>query len=385
MKIGLLGQDEALCQRLRQLVGVEDVRSFDVADLTEELQDFELVLISDRYVAAYELEQVKTKFKASTTLIYLLSYSIHAGTATEAQIVAGRLGITIIPPKRTPDQIAKEIERYALDSNTPESGGNVIVFMGTLSQAGVTATVLSLADELGKVTSAKVGVISLNAFTPGDAFLSYSGSYLDDLYAQIKETKLLTPGELASHMQVTPTFSYLAGNADFLKRYRYSSDAAEHIIACARKQFDIVLLDAGANPDNNLCLQALLQADLRILVSTQQPAAINMWRKMNALLRMVGNGEQMPFMLLLNRFRNLYGDAKRFEQLMELPLLGTLPDLEEEGQLCEAEKRLLSTTENGRYTSQIREIGKLLQSRYKWAAQHEGATKKRGWKGLLSR
>ncbi|GMK47496.1 hypothetical protein PghCCS26_46260 [Paenibacillus glycanilyticus] len=384
MKIGFLGQDEVLCQRLRQLAGVEDVRSFDLADLTEELSDFEVILISDRYIAAYELEQVKAKFQVSTTLLYLLSYSIHAGAATEAKIVADRLGITIIPPKRTPDQIAKEIERYTLDSFAPESGGNVIAFMGTLSQSGVTATVLSLADELGKMTSAKVGVISLNAFTPGDSFLSYSGSYLDDLYAQIKETKLLTPGELAGHMQVTPTFSYLAGNGDLLKRYRYSSDAAEHIIACARKQFDIVLLDAGANPDNNLCLQALLQADLRILVSTQQPAAVSMWRKMNTLLRMVGNGETMPFMLVLNRFRSLYGDAKRFEQVMELPLLGILPDLEEEGQYCEVEKRLLTTTENGRYTSQIREIGKQLQSLYKWAAQNEDATKKRGWR-LFSR
>lgn len=382
MKIGFIGQDEELCQQLRQYGQIEAIIQLDKeqADQTSVLTDCSVVLLSDRQIDLFELDGLTARFPDRAKLVYLMSYRNSLESTKEAELVCKRLGIGFIPPKRTAEQIAIELlKRFDSGFSTPEKGGQIITFYGAIAQAGLTATVLSFAQELSQTVEAKIGVLSLNAYTPGDHFAPYKTSYLNDLYTQIKDTKVLTSAELANQMQPVEDFHYLAGNTDLTKRYRFSSESAQHLISCARQQFDIVLIDAGANSDNNLCIQSLLHADMRVVVTTQQPSALDMWHRASDLMKRISGFEKgLPFMLLLNKYNKLLGDMKAFEQQMAVPLLGWLPDLKEEALLCEAERRLLTTIDDAKYRDQLREMGLLLHERFEWPLQQGEADRKRG-------
>ncbi|MGG4145698.1 AAA family ATPase [Paenibacillus algorifonticola] len=382
-KIACIGLDAALIDRLKQLP-VEDVTNLTKEQLVSGTGAVSatLVVISDRFVKPFELESLIDRFPDSK-IAYLISYSANIAAAEEASLICRKLGILDLPPKHTVEQIAQKLHSSFLGGYIAPDvyQGKVIAFLGTLGQVGVTTTVLGLAEQLAGTTTAKIGVLSFNAFTPGDQYVAYKGSLLNQLHTQIH---VLTPEELESHMHAFPKFHYLAGNADLTKRYRYSADAIEHLIAAARSRFDIVMIDAGCNPDNNLCLQALMQADMRVVVTTQQPAALHMWQQFSPVLQLVNGGEKMSFMMILNRYHATRGDARLIEKKMEVASLGVLPDLGEQGHLCEAEHRLLTTTDNKQYLEGIRAISELLQARYKLPQLAEGG-RKGWWQALLGK
>ncbi|WP_138753546.1 AAA family ATPase [Paenibacillus sinopodophylli] len=377
MNIGFIGNDQELSQQLRQIPQVDAVFSLQETaqmDLIKEtFKSTDLVLLSDRLVQPHELEGI-AEILQDKKLLYLMSNKADAAVTEETALVCKRLRIEVNRPKRTVNQIVDYIQqRYMGVTQAAKTGGQVIALVGSQSQSGVTASTFSLAEAIGKRMDRKVAVIGLNAFSPGDSFLTYAGSYLNDLYTQIKDGGILTPIELVAHMNQAKHFSYLAGNADPTKRYRYTSESVAHVIACAREAFDVVLLDAGSNPDNNLCLQALLHADLRILVTTQQPAALLNWQRSKPILQMVTQ-DHMSFMLLINKWSKQWGDTKEIGRSLELPMIGWLPDLKDDGLLCEMERRLLTTVEHPKYMDQLQRMADLLQSRFGWPVRNE-ATK----------
>jgi MinD-like ATPase involved in chromosome partitioning or flagellar assembly len=381
MNIGFIGNDQELCRLLRQASQTEGVFSTqetnDMQLILDTLKTCKLILISDRLVQPHELESLKELFLGKAELVYLISYKADTPVIEETKLVCMRHGIGICHPKRTVEQLVEFIQQQYLGGGAPVSkqGGQVIALVGTRGQTGLTATTFSLADEIGRRMGRKVAVIGLDAFSPGDTFITYAGSYLNDLYTQIKDGGILTPAELVTHMQQAKNFAFLAGNTDITKRYRYSSESVAHVIACAREIFDVVLLDAGSNPDNNLCLQALLHADMRVVVTTQQPAALTNWHRYIPLFRMVSS-ESMSFMLLINKWSKQWGDTKEIERSMAVPLLGWLPDLKDDGMLCEMERRLLTTVDHSKYAEQLKQMVDLLQSRFKWPAQEETPARK---------
>lgn len=380
MNIGFIGNDQELSRQLRQAAQTEALFSSSEVTKPELIQETfktcQLVLISDRLVQPHELESVVELIQGKN-LVYLLSYKADTGVTEDAALVCQRLGIGVCRPKRTIDQLVEYVhQRFMGGAPVIRSGGQVIALVGAKSQTGLTGSTLSLAEEIGKRMDRKVAVIGLDAFTPGDVFITYSGTYLHDLYTQIKDGGILTPAELVAHMHQTKHFAFLAGNADPTKRYRYSSESVAHVIACAREAFDIVLIDAGSNPDNNLCLQALLHADMRIVVTTQQPSALANWQRFAPLLRMVNHEQPMSFLLLINKWSKQWGDTKEIERSMAASMLGWLPDLKEDGMLCEMERRLLTTVEHPKYNEQLKRMVDLLQSRFNWPMQNESAKSK---------
>ncbi|RJX40935.1 hypothetical protein D3P09_02650 [Paenibacillus pinisoli] len=379
MIVGFLGQDERLCDELLKIQGVNIVYSYPASayiDRITQLQTCDIILISDRDVSPYELGEWKKRFEGSR-LIYLLSYHVDLTTVADIEMVCKKHGITTLPPKRTSEQLAAEVAKIFFDSTNIAPGGKVITFIGALSQVGLTATVLSLAETLAQNTSeVKVGVLGFNCANPGDGFLSYKGSYLNQLHAQ---SEVLSAEELVSNMHRHDSgFCYLAGNTDLTKKYRYPSESAQHIIQAAKEAFDLVLIDAGEAVDNNLCLQALMHADMRVLVTTTQPTAIMQWRRQHEMLQLVA--PNLSFMLLINK-----GDAnggKSMEQRLKMPLLGWIPAIAS-GYECELEQRLLTTTDSVKYSEQIFQITKLIQIRFDFEAvsqQQKSSWFRRLWK-----
>lgn len=84
----------------------------------------------------------------------------------------------------------------------------------------------------------------------------------------------------------------------------------------------------------------------------------------------------MSFMLLINKWSKQWGDTKEIERSMAVPLLGWLPDLKDDGMLCEMERRLLTTVDHSKYAEQLKQMVDLLQSRFKWPAQEETPARK---------
>ncbi|PWW01218.1 hypothetical protein DFQ01_110108 [Paenibacillus cellulosilyticus] len=379
MNIVLVGRDEELIRCLNQIPAARDIAVLDIALLQSAqlpLSHADLILLSDREVPLYQVEDVRKIVGPEKKLAYLLSYQADSGPVSEAVIICERYGVDLLPPKRTVEQIIDEIERRYIGSKAGTSGGKVITIVGALAQSGVTSTALSLADLCAK--HARVAVLGFNASNPG-LLVPYNGAMLNQLYTQIQESRVLKPADLAAAMQPVGGFHYLAGNADLAKKYRYKTEAAHHIIQCARQEFDFVIIDAGASPDNNLCLQAILHADIRILLSTQQPAALSMWKQYKELLQLFYlPGTKLPgFLLLLNRYRSSFGEAGMFARQMELPLLGALPDLKSEGWLCEGERKLLTTVNHSGYQEQMNKLAKELLRRFDLTLREEAARK--GW------
>lgn len=359
MIIGCIGVDERLRDQLRKLSGVTAVYSSSAQHVQDQMSQFqtcEIILLSDSEIADYELDQWTQKFEGCK-LGYLSSYEADVAMLADRVLTCKRLGITYLPPKRTVEQLIEEIGKVFLHLSVTEPGGKVISFIGTLGQVGVTATVLSLADQLMQGTNdIKVGVIGFNCSSPGDHLFVYEGSYLNELV----QGKEITAEEMQTHMhQHESGFFYLAGNRDLTKKYRFPSDQIQSWITTARQLFDIVLIDAGSAVDNNLCLQAILHADMRVVITTTQPSALMHWQRQQELLHVLA--PELSFMLLVNK--GDHSGARQLQQALKLPLLGWLPDIPR-GWEFELERQLLTTTDHMKYRDQLQAITTLLQERF---------------------
>lgn len=382
MRILFVGKDTDLVKRLRLVREVEDVLAVSKQQVENLPEAFDLAIVSDREVAHHELDWLKgilNKGSANVQLVYLISYTADTNYLKDSIFACEQSGYHYVPPKRSIDQIQAEITRRFFGANDQKNEGDVITFFSTHRQTGLTSTVLSIADELSKNLRESVCVLGLNAFNPGDSFLNYTGKYLDDLYTQIRDNRVLQPSDLKANMQHINDFYYLAGNSDITKKYRYSSDAIDYLIECARQAFDIVLIDAGADPDNNLCLQALLHANMKIVLTTQQSVALKMWSQFKRLFGLLKweDGRDSYF-LLVNKMDPALGDVRNLEKSMEMMFLASIPDLYEAARECEMDSRLLTTISEKEYKKTIQGICKQFQSRFDWTEEDTGNAK-RSW------
>jgi MinD-like ATPase involved in chromosome partitioning or flagellar assembly len=374
MNIAFIGRDDQLREQLQALQGVKAVYALR-ADQREEyahlLDMSDLLMISDREVPPFELE-VWVEPYAAKKLVYLASYQADAAAIADVEMISRQAGVDVMPPKRTAEQITFEIGRRYLHQTLADQGGKVMTIVGTLGGSGVTATALKLAEQLSLTSrQMKIGVIGFNCCSPGDAFMVYKGSYLNELHTQVE---ILSAGELIRHMhQHESGFWYLAGNADLTKKYRYPTEAAQHILACAKQAFDVVIVDAGTAVDNNLCLQAVMMADMRIVLTTSQHSALAQWRRQREVLQLIA--PDLSYMMLLNHGRRA-GEAKEVADQMKLPSIGWLPHVEGAWQ-CEVERRLFATSDSAKYAQQLQPFIALVQQRFNFTVVEPAKWK--GW------
>ncbi|WP_168121890.1 hypothetical protein [Paenibacillus sp. HB172176] len=351
MHIGFIGRDNQLREHLQSLMGVKAVYALR-ADQRDEhdhlLSTCELLIISDREVPAHDVEAWVQPYAGKMELVYLASYQADAAAFADVELIGKRAGIAVLPPKRTAEQIAVEIGKRYLKQVPVDDGGKVITMLGTLGQTGVTATALALAEQLATASDqTKIGVIGFNCCSPGDAFMPYKGSYLNELHTQVE---VLSADELLRHMHRQESgFWYLAGNADLTKKYRYPTEATAHLLACAKQAFDVVIVDAGASVDNNLCLEAVMMADMRMVLTTSQPSALAQWQRQREVLQLIA--PDVSYLLLLNRAHHA-GEVKEIADHMKLASIGWLPQVEG-GWQCEVERRLLTHAGSEKYARQL--------------------------------
>lgn len=372
MIIGCIGLEEPLRERLRKLPGVTTVyhaSAEHIQDHFSQIQMCEVVLISDTAISLFELDEWVKRFEGCK-LGYLVSYTADVAALEDAALLCKRLGMVYIPPKRTVEQLATAIGQAFLDQPAIDKGGKVIAFVGTLGQAGLTSTVLSLAEQIKASTKdMKIGVLGFNCDNPGDQLIKYHASYLNELV----QIQAITTEELQGYMQSYGTgFYYLAGNSDLTKKYRYPTEQIADWIHTARQAFDLVLIDAGSAVDNNLCLQAILHANLRVVLTTNQPSALTQWQRQHELLRALA--PELSFMLLVNKTSS--SEAKQLQQALKLPLIGWLPRVPD-SVMHEQERELLIASDHSKYREQMQALATLIQDRFQLTPK---VSKKAWWK-----
>jgi len=388
MRALLLSTDNILANafRARQVFDVVDVCPSPEQALEADIENYDVLIISDRVVPRTELENIRASTGPSAKILYMVSNYPDPAVQKQVQMLCLSLDIFLVPPGQTVNQIVDRVCRVVAP-DTETRSGNVVALFGAQPRSGVTMLTLSTARRLSAAGNIKIGVLGLNAWNPGDCYVAdYTGLYLDDLKNYLNN-KLLTGDDLLENMCEISGFRYLAGNRDIKKRLYYSIDEIHYLIDTARDAFDLVLIDAGAHFDNALTVQALNCADLRLLVTTQETSAYRNWKlAFDQVLQPLGCACD-SFSLILNRYidRVNYLDAKRMQDQYGIIVLQTVPDLGEIGTLAELNHTLLLDYNDREYNTALDRLVSSLAKLYGIAGPSLDAVQTRNRPGLFKK
>jgi MinD-like ATPase involved in chromosome partitioning or flagellar assembly len=386
-RIIIIGEDTSL-KREYQRFDPESECTLCKATEAPRTKEIDILIISDREVQPLMLSEFIQNFKAKQ-IFYLISNNPKNTIIENKVALCKQHGIKAVLPGQTTTQIIQRVLGIAGKSRGLR---NVCAILGTHPQVGVTTVALNLAKKLAESGEHTIGVLGLNQYNPGLVFINnYAGNTLDEMYAEIVDNhQSIKPGEIVNfmHHDDESKFYFLAGNQDFSKRGYFKSEEIEQVITAAAEQFDIVILDAGFSPCNNITLQALLNAEVKLLVGNQQPVSANMWRQMNNdILRLLGITAD-EFLLVVNRYNlDLSVDTNSLQNQMGVPVIEAIPDFGVEGIVCEIERRMLCDSHNKRIKKKANEhfeaLSDIVIERF---VGNQGSTKeKRGiWNKLLS-
>jgi len=255
--------------------------------------------------------------------------------------------VTVLPENLTPEQMKEEVEKHLFQSGI-ERSHRVASFFGTHSGAGVSTTLMNVADLLAKRIEGKVLVLSLNPWDASDYFNTYEGRYLNDLKIALKTKSLSDEKFLSSLHHYPDSFYHLAGNRDIKLQRFFKVEEIEYLLELARDLFDIILVDGGPHFDNACYAQAYRGSDLRFLVTTQEPKGyLGYWPHIFEQLLQPLGATSSDFLLVLNRYvpENALPTEKDVSENLNIPLLATIPDEGSLGSNAITQKKLLH--ENG--------------------------------------
>lgn len=388
-KIMFIGEDTSLRRDYQQYDPESDFVTAKASDASRN-DEYDILIISDREVQPLMLVAFSSDFKAKQKY-YLISNSPKTSIIENKVALCKQNGIKPIHPRQTNAQI---IQRILGIVSKNRSLRNVCAVLGTHPQVGTTSVALNLAKKLSESSDHTVCVLGLNQFNPGTTFFeNYVGNTFDEMYASIVDNRQsIKASDLVKYMHFDEErkFHYLAGNQDFTKRGYFKSDEIEHVIKAAAEQFDVVILDVGFSPCNNVTLQGLIKAEVKLLVANQQPISAKMWSQMNNdILRLLGITAD-EFLLIVNRYTlDLPTDAKALQGLMEVPVIATVPEFGVDGMICEIEKRLLCESRDRgvrrRANSAFDSLKHVVDERITGAVKRTNMREKSGlWKQLLS-
>lgn len=344
MKCLCLTTDSNLINAVRNsnvFKSVESVSTFNNL-YKSNLTVYNTLIISDNLAVYSSLEDIQKKIAPDSLMFYLMSNSHDSNLHRQIQMICLSLGITLIPPQLTEDQILAKILKIVspgIESHT----SNVVSLFGTQPGVGVTSLAMGIASKLSSIAKIKVGVLGLNVSNPGDCFQSkYTGLYLDEIKSYLSN-KMFSEEQLNNNMFSLNSFKYLAGNRDIKKRLYYTIDEINYLIQLAKNIFDIILLDSGSQFDNALTVQSLLCSDLRLLVSTQNKCGHRCWQlAYEQIIEPLGYTKE-SFLIICNKFKDNVNlpKSKYIQELYNISVLQTIPDVGDLGLMAEEENSLL--------------------------------------------
>ncbi|MCZ8515144.1 hypothetical protein O9H85_22530 [Paenibacillus filicis] len=372
MNILLLSEDVRLAEALERLGGFHKCYVLGEAALAAEppeelLASVGAVVVSERLLDIGPVLALRDKCEEKP-VFFLMGNRQNTQELSRLRGLCAAHDIHSILPYRTVGQICSEVQRICSKESLPQS--KVIAMLGALPQLGLTTSLLHTAVRLSERTGLRVGVLGMNGWNAGDSGLLYEGKYLDDLWGSL-QGRQLTEEELPDKMHpLGAKARFLAGSRDLKKLYYYGAEGAAHLIECARRCFDLVLVDAGSYPDHALAAQSLIMSDLVLVHLSQSLQAREQWQRMREqILDPVLGFEPSRALLVLNRMKPLSGleNERQLARQTGIPVLGILPE-SEELQLKEAERSILRAAPPG-YAAEVDKLCRAIIRYYELSEQ----------------
>lgn len=266
MKVYTMLSDSSLIQKLETVEGIESVTPVSLQSSGQlKLDPTDLFILSDERIHIDMLSELRELYP-DCRILYLISNSDES--LSRKRMICQMNNIHFIMPFQSEGNIIAKIEEWFFNRKRQESG--VIAFFSGLPQQGVTSSILSISKAISEQSVAKIGIIGFNCFSSGSfELMNYKGKTFDELWGLLT-SKQLTEEDLLSHAnKLADNLFYLGGSRLRKKTYFYEPDGVEHLCSVARRAFDIVLLDIGANFDNAVAAMGMYVANTHVLVMTQ--------------------------------------------------------------------------------------------------------------------
>lgn len=271
------------------------------------------VLISDRILKFNDLiDNIDHGLLSSANKIFFLTSNDYSATQlNNLKIRLQSKGVICIPPKLTETQI---LERFCQEVNIDtKSNKNVVSFFGADSKVGCTITALAVAESLALNTSCSVGFLNLQ----GHISYNYLDENLDGLGLDSIKSKIfssvLSMQELRASMVERGNLFILPGIRTLTDLRYYQPKHVEFLVNLASELFDIVIVDAGSNPNSGLYIGALNSTSNRYMVATQQESCHKAFELINEQVLKTLSIDTESFILIINRYSGILDNAHTYK------------------------------------------------------------------------
>lgn len=282
--IGVFIEDENLQNILYREANLDvEIWEFfgDLAELEHAVKEekYTTIIISDRLFGFEQfvnwLDQLPEERSASS-LIVLLSNHHHAHTNDRYIKLCLSYGLQFVRPGRSANAIVREI-RATVSNETIDplhSTKQLLVFCGTTPNIGTTIVSYGTAVRLAQETEHSVAYLCLNLKSSKiHRYLGYDEPVdtLDGLRAELKSQSLIAE-DLRRHMvqnRSVPRLYTLFGNQVREQAEYFTPEEIDYLLDIATACFDICVVEVNAYWDNAATVCAMLKADRRIIVTTQ--------------------------------------------------------------------------------------------------------------------
>ena len=337
------------------------------------------IVISDEHIRYNQLQDFD--FSSDKVVFYMLRNHYEQDVEKLIKTLCDSKGIRLISPRLTVRQIVQEI-KSEFDKTLKEQT-NVITFFSSVGNIGTTSTCLSVARSLEENTTAKVGVLLLDAWDRGTTQIDYRGEYLDNIKGRLSNQAITSKEEFLSlfHMVSEDSLYILGGNRYTKLERLYTKEEIHHLIELSKRYFDVVLIDAGSHFDNATMVQSLYESDIRLLVLNQQPKAVEKFNSLyDEILYPLGY-KRTDFLTVINRFvdKTQFPTPRSISNELDIVTLTTIYEVED-NLFTELEKKTLYDFNDDVYRSSIFNITRsIIQHANLEKVENEQNNKKRRW------
>jgi hypothetical protein len=283
MKLVMLAEDDGLKEEMLRIPRTDEEWTFfrhPDALGPEAASGADFIVVSDRYfddVSLLEWVERLRELVPGCRPIVLLTNRHHA--AANERLLKLCLGhrLDYVLPGRSAQGVAEAVHSIVHGSGRkdPRKERPLVVFVGSTPNIGTTVVSFGTALQLARETRHMVGYLCLNL--KSSKLYRYLGrdesiSALDDMRADLR-SRSLTPERLLQYCETlpeVPRLRILYGNRVREQAEYFTPEEIEHLLEAARRAFDICLVEVSAYWDNAATVCAVLRADRRIAVTTQE-------------------------------------------------------------------------------------------------------------------
>ncbi|WP_010277394.1 P-loop NTPase family protein [Paenibacillus senegalensis] len=297
---------------------------------------------------------------AEQTIFYLLTREIDS--RIHALFASKEIAVIDALPVADTAKIVQEIVRR-LQPEAVKRNKNVITFFGADHSVGTTMLATACAELLSRWIQGRIGLFILNE-QPGTQFLKTKpGAHvgLDEIRMKLFN-HILTKKELNETYLTYKNLSVLQGPRNLLANRHYHPEHAERLLNLASTDFDVLLVDAGANIEYGLAVGALTSSQQNFLITTQQEAVKARYERMEQQVFKPLKLNSQHFFMIVSKYvrESNLPSAKDLANYHKMVLAGTVPYLDLQGWQAEFEQKTLLHYEQLEYTDSIERLCMLI-------------------------